>query len=97
MVPGAGEGDAEGIEAAKEGICDDLGVLLPAVVSAAFLKRFNSEYLEPSLRGTLETRSGSGFASCPADLGLRELEEEERAGRRCAVTREVVLICHCWH
>jgi len=57
-------------------MCGDSGELSPAVVgmSPAFLKRFRSEYLDPSLRGTLGTRSGSGSASCSADLGLRELE-----------------------
>ena len=50
----------------------DSGVLFPAVVgvSHTFLKRFRSGYLDPSLRGSLGTRSGSGSASCPADLGL---------------------------
>ena len=51
-------------------------MLLPTVVSAAFLKRFKSEYLDSSLRGMLGTQSGSGSASYPADLGLRELKVE---------------------
>jgi hypothetical protein len=38
MVPGAGESDIDGAEAAEEGICDDSGVLVPAVVSPAFEK-----------------------------------------------------------
>jgi hypothetical protein len=76
MVPGAGEGDADGEEAAEDGRCGDSGVLFPAVLSPTFLKRFKREYLDPSLRGTLGTRSGSGSASCPADLGLREPEGE---------------------
>lgn len=75
-VPGTGEGDADGVEAAEEGICDDSGVLLPTVMSAAFLKRVKSEYLDSSLRGMLGTQSGSGSVSYPADLGLRELEVE---------------------
>jgi hypothetical protein len=60
-------------------MCGDLGILFQAVVSPAFLNRFKSEHLDPSFRGTLGTRSGSGFgfALCPADLGLRELEGEE--------------------
>ena len=76
MLLGAGEGDADGEEAADDGRCGDSGVLFPAVLSPAFLKRFKRENLDSSLRGTLGTRSGSCSASCPADLGLRELEGE---------------------
>jgi hypothetical protein len=35
MVPGAGEGDADGEEAAEDGMCGDSGVLFPAVLSPA--------------------------------------------------------------
>ena len=64
-MPGAGEGDAEGVEAAEEGMYVDSGVLFPAVVGGS-----PSEYLDSSLRGMLGTRSGSGSAFCPGDLGL---------------------------
>jgi hypothetical protein len=45
MVPGAGESDAEGVEATDERMYGDSGVLFPAVVgvSPIFLKRFGSE------------------------------------------------------
>ena len=58
MVPRAGEGDAEGEEAAEDGMWGDSGVLFPAVLSPAFLKRFKRGYSDSS-RGTLGTRSGS--------------------------------------
>ena len=77
MVPGAGEGDADGVDTDEEWRYGDSGVLLcPALgESLAFLNRFSSEYLDPSLRGALSARWGSGSASCPADRGLRELDE----------------------
>jgi len=40
MVPGEGEGDADSVEAAEEGMCGDWGVLFPAVVFPDYL---NSE------------------------------------------------------
>ena len=43
--------------------------MLPAVMSASFLKGFRSKHLDLSLRGTLEMRSGSGFASRSDDPG----------------------------
>ena len=49
---------------------------LPRMGGGVTLNRFKSEYVEPSLRGTLGTRSGSCSASCLADLGLHELEGE---------------------
>ena len=33
IVPGAGKGGADGVEATEEGMCGDSGVLFPAVVS----------------------------------------------------------------
>jgi hypothetical protein len=33
IVPGAGEGGADGVEAIEEGMCGDSGVLFPAAVS----------------------------------------------------------------
>jgi hypothetical protein len=41
-------------------------------MSTAFLKRSKGEYSDPSLRGKREV----ALASCPADLGLRELDGE---------------------
>jgi hypothetical protein len=38
-----------------------------------FAKRFNREYLDPSLRWTLGARGGSGSASCLADRGRLDL------------------------
>jgi hypothetical protein len=76
-------------------MCGDSGVPFPAVVFPDFLKRFKSGYLDPSFRGALGMRSGSGSgsASCPGDLGLREPEGREQTGRcRCAVERAVWLI-----
>jgi len=50
-------------KAAKEGICGDSGILVPAIVYTAF-------------RGMLGTRNGAGSGSCPANLGLRDVEGE---------------------
>ena len=63
-------------KAAKEGICGDSGILVPAIVYTAFLKRFKSKYSDPSFRGMLGTRNGAGSGSCPANLGLHEVEGE---------------------
>jgi hypothetical protein len=76
MVPGAGEGDADGEEAPEDVMCGDSRVLFPAAVSPACLKRFKREYLDASFRRTLGTRIGSCSASCPANLCLRELESK---------------------
>jgi hypothetical protein len=64
IVLGAGEGDAEGVEAIDEGLYGEVsGVVLLCGMSPAFLNRFNSEYLDPSLRWTLGVRRSSGSAS----------------------------------
>ena len=76
-MPGEGEGDAEGVEAAEEEIRGDLGVLYPVFgVSPVFLKGFRRKYLDPSVHRTLSTRSGSGSTSGLFDHDLRELESE---------------------
>ena len=76
----AGEDDADGVEADEEGLYGDSGVDSPVLgVSPAFLNKLSKEYLDPSLRAG--RRGGSGSASCPADRGLPELEEDEGIGR----------------
>ena len=55
MVSGTGEGDAEGIETAEEGMCGDSGVLCPLCVSPAVLKRSRSEYPDLSFCRPLGT------------------------------------------
>jgi hypothetical protein len=77
IVARPGEGDADGVDATDEGLYGDSGVPCPVLdVSPAFLNRFSSVYLDPSLRWTLGTRGYSGSTSCPADRGLRPGEEE---------------------
>jgi hypothetical protein len=41
---------ADGVEAAEQGVCSDSGVLIPATIIAAFLKRFKSEFGSEFLR-----------------------------------------------
>jgi hypothetical protein len=65
MVHGAGEGDAESVEAIEEGITGNSGVLCPALdVSPAFRRGSEvSKYFDLGFRGTQGMRSGSGSAS----------------------------------